>query len=128
MPIAVKVDAIIFNATPNGCHVIFETPQDVKRFIDTLQQAIKIKNQRLEFFDDGIYLDGKRLDIKGLAERFLRQFESADIVSEYDLACNVWFDSLASRDAIYQVCDRIRRKTGIWIERDGVMYRIHRPK
>ena len=111
----------------NG-RLIFDSPEAMKKQIEILQDALNEREQRLEFFDDGIYLDGKRLDIKGLSERFLREFEGVDEVSETTLAYHVWADSAKSREAIYEACKRLRNATGIWIERDGTTYRIDRPK
>lgn len=108
--------------------LIFESPEAIKKQIEILQDALDEREQRLEFFEDGIYLDGKRLEIKGLAERFLREFEGVDEVSEATLAYHVWADSGKSREAIYDTCNRVRKATGIWIERDGAVYRIDRPK
>ena len=108
--------------------LIFESPEAIKKQIELLQDALDEREQRLEFFEDGIYLDGKRLEIKGLAERFLREFEGVDEVSEATLAYHVWADSGKSREAIYDTCSRVRKATGIWIERDGAVYRIDRPK
>lgn len=111
----------------NG-RLIFDSPEAIKKQIEILQGALDEREQRLEFYEDGIYLDGKRLEIKGLAERFLREFEGADEVSETTLAYHVWSDSTKSREAIYEACKRLRNATGIWIERDGSIYRIDRPK
>ena len=109
----------------------FDDVREAEKFVAYLQEQIQFargsKRKRLEFFHDGIYLDGRRLEIKGLAERFLREFETSDEVSESTLAYNVWADSTKSREAIYNTCSRVRKATGIWIERDGAIYRILRP-
>ena len=116
----------------NGEAVLeFDDVKEAETFVENIQKQIQIargtKRRRLEYYHDGIYLDGRRLEIKGLAERFLREFETTDEVSEATLAYNVWADSTKSREAIYNTCSRVRKATGIWIERDGAVYRILRP-
>lgn len=110
----------------------FQDRKELEMFISYLQTQVEIiqgkRKQRLEYYHDGIYLDGRRLEIKGLAERFLREFETSDEVSETTLAYHVWADSAKSREAIYNTCSRVRKATGIWIERDGAIYRILRPE
>lgn len=128
-PIEIPLPIKLFQAIDGKFSLCFDDVKQAEAFADYIKaQCSATRTQRLEFFDDGIYLDGKRLEIKGLMERFLREFEYTDEVSETTLAYNVWGDSTVSSRAIYLTADRIRRATNIWIERDGVIYRIDRPK
>ena len=128
-PIEIPLPIKLFQAIDGKFSLCFDDVKQAEAFADYIKaQCSATRTQRLEFFDDGIYLDGKRLEIKGLAERFLREFEYTDEVSETTLAYNVWGDSTVKSDAIYAVCKRVRAFTDIWIERDGSVYRIFRPK
>lgn len=128
-PIEIPLPIKLFQAIDGKFSLCFDDVKQAEAFADYIKaQCSATRTQRLEFFDDGIYLDGKRLEIKGLAERFLREFEYTDEVSETTLAYNVWGDSTVKTDTIYAVCKRVRAFTDIWIERDGSVYRIFRPK
>lgn len=107
--------------------LVFDSPEALKRQIALLQDALNDREQRLEFFDDGIYFDGERLPLTTKHEAILRCFECMDKVSAIDLIYKVWGNGMTLQSTVASTINHLNKKiqdTGIFIERDGEFYKI----
>lgn len=115
--------------------LVLPSYEAAKNLLDRLGADLELarhgKINRLEFFDDGIYYDGKPLDVRGNGARILREFEFVDTVSCLTLAERVWGDAMTPdiniRVAISNLNKKLNR-TCIYIEKRGDRFIIHKPK
>ena len=114
----------------HGDYLEFDSPEMIRRQIELLQEALSERPQRLEFFDDGIYFDGKPLGLRGRHEAILRCFEVLDKVPVIDLIYKVWGSgTISDKTVVNTICsfnERVRCH-GIFIEKEGDMYKIFKP-
>jgi len=107
--------------------LVFDTPEALKQQITLLQDALNDREQRLEYFDDGIYFDGERLALTTKHESILRCFECMDKVPAIDLIYKVWGNGMTLQSTVASTINHLNKKiqdTGIFIERDGEFYKI----
>lgn len=132
MPIQIKIPAAGFIGRDGTALLVCEDVRNAEDVAEAILREIRRvredKHDRLEFYDDGIYLDGERLEIRGYAERVLRQFELVDTVSEKDLAEKVWGDSFTQSITIFRTIVRLKQKTSLEITRHDGLFTITRPR
>ncbi|MBQ3349135.1 MAG: hypothetical protein IJG38_01935 [Thermoguttaceae bacterium] len=111
----------------HGEYLEFDSPEMIRRQIELLQEALSERPQRLEFFDDGIYFDGKPLKLRGKHAAILRCFEVLDKVPVIDLIYKVWGNSDVKENNVSVTVSTLNRELidyGMSIERDGEFYKI----
>ncbi len=111
----------------HGDYLEFDSPEMIRRQIELLQEALSERPQRLEFFDDGIYFDGKPLKLRGKHAAILRCFEVLDKVPVIDLIYKVWGNSDVKENNVSVTVSTLNRELieyGMSIERDGEFYKI----
>lgn len=112
----------------------FQDRKELENFISYLQKQVEIirgkKKKRLEYFSDGIYFDGKLLEIRGRHFAILKAFEFADKISKIDLICKVWGNSLVNEKTVANTISQFNSKMidkGIFISLSDGIYTIYRP-
>lgn len=127
MRLEVKSTASFYNLEADS--LVFATPEALKKQIELLQDALKERTQRLEFFDDGIYIDGspEPIKLRGKHEAILRCFEVLDKIPVIDLIYKVWGSSSVKENNVSVTISTLNRELidyGISIEKDGEFYKI----
>ncbi len=112
----------------------FQDRKELEKFISYLQKQVEIikgkKKKRLEYFSDGIYFDGKILEIRGRHFAILKAFEFVDKISKIDLICKVWGNSLVNEKTVANTISQFNSKMidkGIFISLSDGVYTIYRP-
>ena len=125
MRLEVKTTASYYNL--DARLLVFATPEALKKQIELLQDALNERTQRLEFFDDGIYFDGKRLELRGRHEAILRCFEALDRIPAIDLIYKVWGNSDVKDSNVRNTISQFNREMlqyNIYIEKNGEFFQI----
>lgn len=127
MRLEVKSTASFYNLEAHS--LVFSTPEALRKQIQLLQDALNDRAERMEFFDDGIYIDGnpEPLKLRGKHEAILRCFEFLDKVPVLDLIYKVWGSSDVKENNVSVTISTLNRELvdyGITIERDGEFYKI----
>ena len=112
----------------------FQDRKELENFIAYLQRQVEIikgkKRKRLEYFSDGIYFDGKLLDLRPKFIAILRAFEFVDRLPKIEVVIKAWGDSYVKdftvRNTISELNREIKNKD-IFIYSDNGYYVIHRP-
>ena len=112
----------------------FQDVREAEQFILYLQKRIEAKRarkkQRLEYYSDGIYLDGELLDLRPKNAAILRAFEYTDFIPKIDLISRVWNNPYISNHCFYMAISRFNKKLidkGIYLETHGDYIKLHHP-
>ena len=112
----------------------FQDVREAEQFLLYLQKRIEAKRarkkQRLEYYSDGIYLDGELLDLRPKYILILRAFEFVDRLSKIDFILRVWNDPYVKENTIKTLIFTFNRDLlddGIYLSKKGDFYELHRP-
>ena len=112
----------------------FQDVREAELFIKHVQRYIDAKRgrkkQRLEFFTDGIYFDGKLLELRPKYILILRAFEFVDRLSRVDFILRVWNDPLTRDGTVRSTISTFNKELidrGIFISTQGDFYELNRP-
>ena len=115
-------------------HLEFQDVKEAETFVAYVQAQIQFargsKRKRLEFFGDGIYIDGERLDLQGRKLAILRTFENVDRIEKIDLIYRVWGNCNITDSCVSATISQLNRELkdkDIFVFYDNGCYYIHRP-
>lgn len=109
--------------------LVFADVHEAESFAQRLSDYCNAKSEprRVEFFDDGIYCDGKPLNVSGRNAQILRCFQYKDKVRVIDLIEKVWGNSVVSDGLVRSTISQFNKRffsQGIEILKNGDCYNI----
>lgn len=112
----------------------FESIRQVEKFVADVQNRIDVikgrKKERLEFFGDGIYFDGKPLKLRGRKYAILKAFEFENRVNIIDLIYFVWNDGFVNNKTVFSTISQFNKMMidkGLFIDYQDGFFILQRP-